>query len=215
MTSPGNGFAANPTRGIASLYFKGKTLRFRTNPNEIWWSYSLNTHVEQTYGGRVVQILGTKIEDLVIKIDCGRGGWTYLNQVVDFLREMMMEQRKNGGTTGTFAYTTRNWRLKVYALSVPFQDAVTATTRELEIRFKVAEDVTGQISQVSLQTELARLRDGIGFDRNNREQAKYVIPSASLSRLSPTIAETAGMTLGAIPQTGNSLIPGVPGLPTP
>lgn len=210
MTAANNGFAANPTRGIASLYFKGKTLRFRTNPNEIWWSYSLNTHVEQTYGGRVVQILGTKIEDLVIKIDCGRGGWTYLNQVVDFLREMMMEQRKNGGTTGTFTYTTRNWRLKVYALSVPFQDAVTATTRELEIRFKVAEDVTGAISKLSLDTELARLRDGIGFTKN-----QYNTPAASLSRLSPTIAETAGVTLGAIPQTGNSLIPGVPGLPTP
>lgn len=158
-------FGNNPSRGIASLTFKGKTLRFRTNPNEIWWSYTLNTNVEQTYGGRVVQILSTRIEDLVIKIECGRGGWAYLNQVVDFLREMMIEQRKDGGTTAVFSYTTRGWRMKVFALSVPFQDSVTETVREIEIRFKVQEDLTGEMSKLALDTELARLQNGIGFSK--------------------------------------------------
>lgn len=175
FSKSGDNFANSSQRGIASLYFKGRTLRFRTNPNEIWWSYSLNTSVEETYGGRVVQILGARIDDLVIKIDCGWGGWDYLNQVVNFLREMMIDQRKDGGTTGTFAYTTRGWRLKVYALTVPFQDAVTATTRELEIRFKVAEDLTGEMISNSLNAELARLQDGIGFKKSG-----YNTPSGNI-----------------------------------
>ena len=169
----GTDFGNNPHRGIASLYFNGQTLRFRTNPNEIWWSYRLNTHVEQTYGGRVVQILSTSIDDLTIKIDCGRGGWEYMNKVVDFLRQMMIEQRKDGGKTATFNYTTRRWKMKVYALSVPFQDTVTATVRELEIRFKVQEDITGEMSKLALDTELARLQDGIGFQWNEFNKPGY------------------------------------------
>lgn len=216
MSAPAEGgFAYNPNRGIASLYFNGKTLRFRTNPNEIWWSYSLNTHVEQTYGGRVVQILGTRMDDLVVKVDCGNGGWAYLNQVVSFLRDMMMEQRKDGGKTGVFSYTTRGWRLKVFALSVPFQDAVTATTRELEIRFKIAEDLTGEMSRIALDKELANLQDGIGFQKNEFNTPGWSLrdngespPGISLSVVDPLL-NVAG-ALGEIPSRVNAFIPGSP-----
>jgi hypothetical protein len=215
------GFANNTHRGIASLYFNGQTLRFRTNPNEIWWSYTLNTNVEQTYGGRVVQILGTRIEDLVIKIECGNGGWAYLTKVVDFLRNMMLEQRKNGGKTAVFSYTTRRWRMKVYALSVPFQDQVTATTRELEIRFKVVEDLTGQMTQMALSNELARLTDGIGF-----RKSKYNDPKLNTGFGNEVTEATAGVSFSDIPNNlspalgalqGNitSLIPTIPGLAAP
>lgn len=215
MSAPiDGGFANNPHRGIASLYFNGETLRFRTNPNEIWWSYTLNTHVEQTYGGRVVQILGTKIEDLIVKIDCGNGGWPYLTKVVDFLRKMMIEQRKDGGKTAVFSYTTRGWRMKVYALSVPFQDQVTATTRELELRFKVVEDLTGQMTQAALSQELARLQDGMGF-----RKTKYNYPQlngASEVHESPTgvsitdTAENVSPQLGPIAGIMNSFLPSFP-----
>lgn len=208
------GFANNPYRGIASLDFGGKVLRFRTNPNEIWWSYSLNTAVEQTYGGRVVQILSTRIDDLVVKIDCGWGGWPELTRVVNFLRTMMIEQRKDGGKTAVFNYTTRRWRMKVYALSVPFQDAVNATTRELEIRFKVAEDLSGEMSRLALSAELLRLQDGINF-----RKTKYNTPnSAAVSvgegpLISPVDAaqRAAAPALGALPQPLNNFIP--PGTP--
>lgn len=211
--APGDGFANNPRRGVASIYFKGKTLRFRTNPNEIWWSYALNTSVEQTYGGRVVQILSTRIEDLVIKIDCGWGGWDYLNQVVDFLREMMIEQRKDGGTTGIFSYTTRQWRMKVYALSVPFQDQVNATVRELEIRFKVAEDVTGEISRLTLGSELARLKDGVGFVRSGYNTPGF--EGDVLSRATLPGVTLPGVVPGATLNNTGSPLPGVLGQQSP
>lgn len=214
----GDDFGNNPQRGIASLTFGGDTLRFRTNPNEIWWSYSLNTHVEQTYGGRVVQILSTRIDDLVIKIECGRGGWDYMNKVVDFLRKMMIEQRKDGGKTATFSYTTRRWKMKVYALSVPFQDTVTATVRELEIRFKVQEDLTGEMSKLALDTELARLQDGIGFKYGpynkpgwgaspGENRLQYESPAGvSITDAVPQIGAAAGEPLRRL----NSLIPTLP-----
>ena len=122
-------------RGICSLSHSGRTLRFRTNPNEFNWTYSLNKKVEQTYGGRVVQLLSTKIDDFVIKVDCGSGRWPYANQVARFLRNVMVAQRD--GVPATFEYTTRGWRLGVYVVSIPFSDAVEEVLREIEIGFKV------------------------------------------------------------------------------
>lgn len=159
MTTPGP--LPGYRRGIAAIQFQGRTLRFRTNPNSIWWSYKLITSRQNTYGGQVIQILGARIDDLVVTADIGNGGWPYLRQIVAFMRDMINDQRK--GEPGLFIYTTRNWRLKVFAASVPFQDTVTATTREIELRFKVQEDVSGVMSGMSISNSLARMQDGIGF----------------------------------------------------
>jgi hypothetical protein len=153
-TAPG---AAN--RGLCTLQWQGRTFRFRTNPNEIWWSYELLTNVEDTYGGRVVQLLGTRLGDLTVKVDCGQGGWSYLMQVVLYLRDLLSDQRN--GNPAIFSYTTRNWKLQVYSMTIPFADQVTATTRELELNFKIQQDLTGVLSRVTVDAELARLVDGV------------------------------------------------------
>lgn len=187
----------NPDRGIATLEFGGKILRFRTSPNEVWWSYKLLTHVENTYGGRVVQILGTRIEDLTVTVECGRGGWNYLVQIVNFMRDMINNQRQ--GKPGIFTYTTRGWQLKVYAVSVPFQDTVTAITREIELRFKVYEDVSGVQSSMALRSELARLQDGIGYTRNKYNAVDSV--QAASDVFSSTVGAAANSFLGSITGT--------------
>ena len=91
-------------RASPALTHGGRTLRFRTNPNEFNWTHSLNKK-EQTYGGRVIQPPSTKIDDFTIKVDCGGGRWPYANQVARFLRDVMIDQRK--GVPATFEYTTR------------------------------------------------------------------------------------------------------------
>lgn len=150
--------------GIASITHGGRTLRFRTNPNEFNWSYSINKRIDQTYGGRVVQLLGTKIDDFTLKADAGGGGWPYLNRVALFLRDVMVAQRN--GVPATFSYTTRGWKLNCYIASMPFQDEVTAVAREFEIVMKVQEDLSGTVSRGLLRAELAWLADGVGFHRN-------------------------------------------------
>lgn len=150
------------SRGLCTLNAPGVgTLQFRTNPNEITWDYQLKTHVEQTYGGRIIQILGARLDNLVVKVDCGQGGWPYANYVQQFLRNMMVTQRN--GMPGTFTYTTRNWVLKVFSLNVPFEDQVTATVRELTLNFKVQQDVSGVQTASSIANALNALRVGIGF----------------------------------------------------
>jgi hypothetical protein len=156
----------SPLRGICSLSFLGRTWRFRTNPNSIRWGYTLNTHVDETYGGRVVQLLSTKIEDLVVKVECGNGGWAYNIGLVLFLRDLLVSQRDPLGVPAVFEYTTRNWKFNVYALTIPFGDRRDATVRELELHFKVQEDVTGVVSGAILSATLATLQEGIGWTRN-------------------------------------------------
>lgn len=159
-------------RGIASLYHPGAgTLRFRSNPKEFNWSYTLNKRVDQTYGGRVIQLLGTRIEDFTFKADAGRGRWPYMNGVAKFMRDVMIAQRN--GIPATFEYTTRGWKFNAFVVSVPFADAVEEVLREFEIGLKVQEDVSGLMSQNTLQAELRRLQDGIGFSRSKYNDPTY------------------------------------------
>lgn len=150
--------------GVASLTHMGRTFRFRTNPNQFQWTYTLNKRVDQTYGGRVVQLLGTKIDDFVIKADAGGGRWDYTNRMAKFMRDVMINQRN--GVPATFEYTTRGWKLNCYIVSVPFQDSIEEVLRPFEIQMKVQEDVSGLMSRASLGVELARLSDGVGFRRS-------------------------------------------------
>lgn len=200
-------------RGIASLSWtdpitlQATVFRFRTNPNEISWSYVLNTKVENTYGGRVVQILSTKIDDLTVKVDCGMGGWNYAVEVATFMRNLLVNQRN--GIPATFEYTTRGWKMKVFALAVPFTDSVSATVRELELNFKVQEDVSGVASQTSLTAELAALGDGVGFSHNQYNDA-----AAGQVSVAPTGPLTVGLPTPGLPSgayTPGSNVSSVPG----
>jgi hypothetical protein len=156
-------------RGITSLYHPDVgTFRFRSNPKDFNWSYTLNKRVDQTYGGRVIQLLGTSIDDFSFTADCGSvgkdGGWPYMNRAAKFLSRVMIEQRK--GVPATFEYTTRGWNFRAFIVSIPFADAVEEVLREFTVSMKVQEDVSGVMSQNTLQAELNRLKDGMGFQRS-------------------------------------------------
>jgi hypothetical protein len=177
-------------RGIATLSWGNKVFRFRTNPNEITWNYSLITHTDQTYGGRVVQILGTKIDDLTVKVDCGNGGWEYLMKVVTYIRDLMVSQRN--GQPATFEYTTRNWKLNVFAASIPFADQVSATTRELTLNFKVQQDVTGMMSTNTISSALLALTAGVGWSRSQYNSVDGGLPANNAQGMMPNVTDFVG-----------------------
>jgi hypothetical protein len=178
MTAP-HSYSSNEfstvSRGIASLAFGGRTWRFRTNPNSVRFSYQLNTHIEQTFGGRVCQILSCKIEDLVVVVEAGSAGWAYAANLALFLRDFLDYQRNPSAPPGNFVYTTRNWNFQVYQLSIPFQDQVQATVRPLELHFKVQEDVSGVVSGAILDATLAALQDGVGWRRDQYNSGSAAI----------------------------------------
>lgn len=190
--------------GVASLTHEGRTFRFRTNPNQFQWTYTLNKRIDQTYGGRVVQLLGTKIDDFVIKADAGGGRWDYTNRMAKFMRDVMINQRN--GVPATFEYTKRGWKLKCFIVSVPFQDSVEEVLRPFEIQMKVQEDVSGLMSKNSLSAELRRLSDGVGFRRSAyndptlQGQKQVVIPGelGGVTAIADTAFDTLNQFLGII-----------------
>ena len=175
--------------GIASLTHNGHVFRFRTNPNEFRWNYVLKKRIDQTYGGRVVQLLGASIDEFAVKADSGGGRWDYTNKMAKFMRDVMVDQRD--GTPATFEYTTRGWKLNCYIVNVPFEDAVGEVLREFEIQMKVQEDVSGLMTKNSLQRELSSLADGVGFRRS-----KYNDPTED--KQGETLIDLIGDTLGAV-----------------
>jgi hypothetical protein len=208
----------NPTqltgRGLCTISYAQDSLTFRTNPNEITWDYELITHIEETYGGRVVQILGVKMDNLVIKVDCGQGGWPYAMRVIGFMRDLMVNQR-NGNSPATLTYTTRNWNMKVFALNVPFMDSVTETVRELELNFNIQEDIAGTNISQSISDALMALQNSIGWTPNVFNNSAPSLlntvsdPNANngVSTVTPTATPASALISGV-----SSASSGIPGL---
>jgi hypothetical protein len=58
--------------GVASLGFpKGPSRTFRIDPDSIDYNITVHTSVQQTVGGRVIQILGTSISDVTVSGSIG------------------------------------------------------------------------------------------------------------------------------------------------
>lgn len=51
-----------------------RSLALRMNPNEVSWTYNLNTQSYDTYGGQVIQVLSINIDNLVISGQLGKEG---------------------------------------------------------------------------------------------------------------------------------------------
>ena len=195
---------AQGQRGIASMHHPDVgSLRFRTNPNEFGWTYTLNKRIDQTYGGRVVQLLGTKIDDFTFKADSGGGRWDYMNKVAKFMRDVMISQRN--GTPATFEYTTRGWKLNCFVVSVPFQDAIEEVKREFEIQCKVQEDVSGVMSSNTLSAELRRLQDGLNYQRGKYNDPRYGQPVTDSEQGPGNIASTIQDLTSSLTQFGDVL----------
>jgi len=191
--------------GLATLTHGGNTYQFRTNPNSITWTFNLVKYVDETYGGRVVQLLAVNIDSLTVTAHAGRGGWDHLYQTVLFFRDMLVNQR-DSGDPGVFEYVNRGWKFSVYALGIPLNDKVTEVAREFTMTFKVQEDVSGIASAQTLDAELFKLKEGIGYEHN------------AYNWVSPTQADNQNPTpkdQSAPPGTATnpSPIPGVPGTP--
>lgn len=149
---------------VATITHGDRVFRFRTDPNSIKWNFTINTKVEETYAGRVVQVLSVKIENLTVTADSGNGGWAYNYEVATFFRDLLVNQR--GGAPAEFRYPTRNYQLKVYATAMPFKDSWDNVLRDFTMTFKVQEDMTGVMTSESLSKELKTIQEGIGFTKN-------------------------------------------------
>lgn len=136
--------------GVAFLGFSGgPQMTFRIDPTSIDVSYNIHTSVQDTVGGRVIQITGASIADITVAGTVGedrtRGkgsgvaepgrdhpgvGWKLATEFFNTIKSMMQFQSANVDKpataipTATFSYAPLNIKLPVYikALSDPDGD---------------------------------------------------------------------------------------------
>lgn len=102
-----------------------RTLTVSTGANQIEWSYNLNTVAYPTYGGEVVQVLSTNIDDLKISGDVR--SYDEMEKIYRWFLEYM--QIATQGTSSpengykeeavTMNYPHRGWRLSIQPKSLP------------------------------------------------------------------------------------------------
>lgn len=93
-------------------------LTFRLDPSSISIGYSVKTHVQNNVGGRVIQVLGTKIDALTLKGSCGVGGYPEHKKLVSNLLYLAEKQMKDSGTPMMFTYPPEDWQFKVYLTGI-------------------------------------------------------------------------------------------------
>ncbi len=157
-----------------TLSYGGRTLALRIDPNNITWAYALSTKVDDTVGGKVVQILGMNIDNLTLDGECGVAGRAELRRIATFVRDFALWQRQSG-KPGRLTYVPRNYVFGVYVSSFTYNDATENVAFPYTIVMKVQEDLSGVASSKTIRAELARLQAGIGYTKN-----AYTVPAADI-----------------------------------
>lgn len=151
--------------GIALIQAQ-TAFRFRIDPEAIQWTYQLNTRTDNTYGGKVIQILSVQIQTMSIPIVSGSGGRAYMQSVFDFFRDMMIWQRDTG-KAGVFTYTPRNYNLNIFAANLKIEDNLQNVIFPVTMNFNVQSDLAGVVQDQIISAEISRLQQGIGYTENS------------------------------------------------
>jgi hypothetical protein len=115
--------------GTATLgYAGGPSVAFRVDPEMIDWTWSVQTNVIETIGGRVIQVLGARLEDLTVQgslgqdVTKGKAGesWSLAQTFLTTVTAIMEQQAADSNAQATmhqpavFSYPPRGWQWNVY-----------------------------------------------------------------------------------------------------
>lgn len=161
---PPSGPTVTSGRGRASL--AGRP--FRLNPTSINWSFEAKVADIATVGGKVIQVLGTKVSDLVVSGTFGRGGWREQAEFLDWIKQVADRQVENKPPVH-FRYPAYGWDIPVYikayttpdgGRSIVLDNGIVAPRWDL-VLFVVNSSAT--LEKVATDAYIARMAKGIGW----------------------------------------------------
>lgn len=115
--------------GTATLgYPNGPQVAFRVDPDLIDWTWSVQTNVVETIGGRVIQVLGARLDDLTVRGSLGENhadkatgqSWqqaqAFLTAVTAIMEQQASDAVQNAlmHPPAVFTYPPKGWRWNVY-----------------------------------------------------------------------------------------------------
>ena len=187
--------------GVAIITGGPNDFHFRIDPNLITWQYKLNTHVDETYGGKVIQLLSVSITNLTIQSDSGRGGRDYLKKVITFTRDLLLWQKENPDKVVKFVYSPRGYNFTVHLTGLSMSDSLDNITFPYSFNFNVNEDVSGIATDKVMSAELARLQEGVGFKLSKYVGDGTLDPlGTGISATAPSPMPNSGWSSSAMPE---------------
>ena len=159
--------------GVATL--GGHT--FRVDPTSVSWDFSVTAVDIPAVGGKIVQVLGAKLNDMVVTGSFGVGGWREQEAFLEKMKAMASSQF--GMTSGLvtngeplrFQYPPKGWDFLVYLTqyadprggrrSVTL-DPKTEHAPQWQLTLTIIEDNAG-LTKVATDAYIARLAEGVGW----------------------------------------------------
>jgi hypothetical protein len=184
--------------GVASLGFEnGPSILFRIDPNNVQWQFQIETAEIQTLGGRVVQVVGTTLGDLMIEGNFGQDhslpdeeglSWRLANAFTAKIRDMMDYQSSNNNSTGTptkdpaiFSYPPKDWKFLVYISSISDPDGGGS------VQYRVGKFSHGYILDLFIVENLSPSTVGVGSSHGIMAAKASDAVDAYLNRISDGI----------------------------
>ena len=149
--------------------------RFRVDPTSISWSYKAKARDIPTVGGKVVQVYGTEVSDMVLRGSFGVGGWKQQDQFLSEMKKIGTEQALNSRTSNStadpviFLYPPRNRDFLVYLKGFSSPDgnrAVVLTPENFNPKWTLTlfiVEENANLKSVAANAYIARIAKGIGW----------------------------------------------------
>lgn len=162
------------TQAQASIICPIASHHFAFNPDEVKWNISNNTVSRDTIGGRIVQLLSARVEQMTVVGRAGSRG--ELQELSKNLKKIIEYQIKSQAPV-FLKVPSRKWNFKCYIQNVSSLGwDYAATSYPYELTLLIQEDLTGLTNKGGVEKQaLERLAEGIGYvDKyhgGNAEQA--------------------------------------------
>lgn len=170
---------------MANAMINGWTLDI--NPSEASWSYALQTKSQDTYGGRVIQILSCKVDSFTVKgyLPTSKpkpGGssdtrWWAPMEAFEQKVKSIMAYHANNQKPVPFRFDALDWEGDVYLTGysdVEYSSALAAVSYTLRFTVDSGFDTISQEVADSVKVSLGNIKDGIDYSYN-----EYNTPTAA------------------------------------
>lgn len=154
--------------GVAAILGGPTPYHFRTDPSGISWGYNLNTAVQNTKGGRVIQILSVTITSLEVTVDMGNAHESELKRLLRFCQDLGNWQVEKKEPV-KFVYPPRNINLKVFLKGITVSRSLDDVNVKVPISFEVVSDDSGAISRIAMEEALVRIQEGTNYEGIQQE----------------------------------------------
>lgn len=156
-------------------------VKFHIDPSSVQWDFAMKVVDTKTVGGKVVQVLGTRLGDMIVRgshVPHRRKGDTaaweaehrFLEQVKEWSRAA---EGKRNPPPLRFTYPPKGWDFQVYVKSLsPVRESNTEFAPRYQLTLFVVEDRTRVVVRGIRDLYIQRLFNGVGW-----KQTKYNGPS--------------------------------------